>query len=175
MRCKKYRICTEYYSIIDDRIVSMYISSPSDFEPPIASPSEKKRDCLSPNSSSSREIGGVGGKVARRFVGRFYRWRLEVEVDTRSLVGEVVKQMGVLNLHRNLSFHRYLFLLKLVVNLARIRVRIYNSRLVREGKEISLVFPRCGGTLISNSLDGNPLPNAVFATDDAGKSDAVST
>jgi hypothetical protein len=82
--------------------------------------------------------------VARIFVGKFCRWRLEVKVDTRSLVGEVVKQMGVLNLHRNLSFHRYLFLLKLVVNLARIRVRIYNSRLVREGKESSLVSPDVG-------------------------------
>jgi hypothetical protein len=94
--------------------------------------------------------------VARRFVGRFCRWRLEVGVDTRSLVVEVVKQMGVLNLHRNLSFHRYLFLLKLVVNLARIRVRIFSSRLARVGKESSVVFHRCGGTLISSSLDGNP-------------------
>jgi hypothetical protein len=49
--------------------------------------------------------------VARKSVGRSCRWRLEVEVVTRSLVGEVVKRMGVLNLHRNLSFRRYLFLL----------------------------------------------------------------
>jgi hypothetical protein len=63
-----------------------------------------------------------------------------VEVDTRSLVGEVVRRMGVLNLRRNLSFRRYLFLLKLGLNLARIRVKIYNSNLVRVGKENSLVF-----------------------------------
>jgi hypothetical protein len=25
MCCKKYKICTEYYSVIDDRIVSIYI------------------------------------------------------------------------------------------------------------------------------------------------------
>jgi hypothetical protein len=55
-------------------------------------------------------------------------------------VGEVVRRMGVLNLHRNLSFRRYLFLLKLGLNLARIRVKIYNSNLVRVGKENSLVF-----------------------------------
>jgi hypothetical protein len=36
--------------------------------------------------------------------------------------GEVLKLMGVPNLHRKLSFHRYLSPLKLVVNLARIRV-----------------------------------------------------
>jgi hypothetical protein len=94
--------------------------------------------------------------VARRSVSRSCRWHLEVKVDTRSLVGEVVKRMGVLNLHRNLSFRRYLFLLKLEVNLARIRVKIYSSKLVRVGKENSLVFLRCGETLISSSLDGNP-------------------
>jgi hypothetical protein len=60
--------------------------------------------------------------VVRRFVARLCRWRLEVEVDIRSLVGEVLKLMEVPNLHRKLSFHRYLSLLRLVVNLARIKV-----------------------------------------------------
>jgi hypothetical protein len=97
-------------------------SSPGDFEQQIVSLSERVRDCLTLNPLGSQETGGAGGKVVRRFVTRFCRWHLEVGVDTRSLVGEVVKQMGVLNLHRNLSFHRYMSLLKLVVNLARIRV-----------------------------------------------------
>jgi hypothetical protein len=97
-------------------------SSPGDFEQQIASPSERVRDCLTPNPSGSRETGGAGGKVVRRFVARFCRWRLEVEVEIRNLGGEVLKLMGVPNLHRKLNFHRYLSPLKLVVNLARIRV-----------------------------------------------------
>jgi hypothetical protein len=60
--------------------------------------------------------------VVKRFVVRFCRWRLEVEVDIRNLGGEVLKLMGVSNLHRKSSYRRYLFHLKLGVNLARIRV-----------------------------------------------------
>jgi hypothetical protein len=58
-----------------------------DLAPLIASPPEKERGCLSPSSSSSREIGGAGGKGAEKSVSRSCGWRLAVEVDTGNLGG----------------------------------------------------------------------------------------
>jgi hypothetical protein len=45
--------------------------------------------------------------VVKRFVVRFCRWRLEVKVDIRNLGEEVLKLMGVSNLHRKSSCRRY--------------------------------------------------------------------
>jgi hypothetical protein len=60
--------------------------------------------------------------VVEKFVVRSCRWRLEVEVDIRNLWGEVLKLMGVSNLHRKSSLCRYLSHLKLGVILVRVRV-----------------------------------------------------
>jgi hypothetical protein len=43
----------------------------------------RESDCLSPSSSDSPQIGGVGGRAVKRYAGRYLRWLLVGEGVTR--------------------------------------------------------------------------------------------